>query len=90
MKERDPLAANPSLLAISDVCPSFNERASLKMTVEMHTVFLRLEVAPKYRLPPIRSRIKPENFILKDIAYRISSNIGREITTENLQAADCI
>ena len=29
----------------------------------------------------IRSRIKPENFILKAIAYRISPNEGREITT---------
>ena len=49
-----------------------------------HTVFLRTEVAPEYRPPPIRSRIKPENFILKAIAYRISSNTGREITTENV------
>ena len=37
--------------------------------------------------PPIRSRIKPESFILKATAYRISSNIGREITGKNLQAA---
>ena len=47
-----------------------------------YTVFLRIEVAPEYRPPPIRSRIKAENLILKAIAYRISSNIGCEITTE--------
>ena len=46
------------------------------------TVFLRIQVTPEYTPPPIRSRIKPENFILKAIAYRISSNIDREITTE--------
>ena len=44
------------------------------------TVFLQIEV--EYRPPPIRSRIKYEIFILKAIAYHISSNIGREITTE--------
>ena len=48
--------------------------------VSFATVFLRIEVAPDYR-PPIRSRVKPENFILKTIAYHISSNIGREGTT---------
>ena len=39
---------------------------------------------PQYRPPPIRSRINPERFILKAIAYHISSNKGREITTEKL------
>ena len=48
----------------------------------LHTVFLPIEVAPEYRPPPIRSRIKHENFILKAIAYRISSNRSREITAE--------
>ena len=42
----------------------------------------RIEVALEYRPPPIRSRIKPENFILKAIDNRISSNIGRQIATE--------
>ena len=42
-----------------------------------YTAFLRIEVAAEYR-----SRIEFENFILKAIAYRIFSNIGREITTE--------
>ena len=30
-----------------------------------NTAFLRIEVALEYRPPPIRSHIKPENFILK-------------------------
>ena len=51
---------------------------------EFLTVFLRIEAAPEYRPPSITSRIKAENFILKVIAYHISSNIGREITTEKL------
>ena len=36
----------------------------------LYTVFLRIEVTPKYRLP-IRSRIKAETFILKATSYRI-------------------
>ena len=50
----------------------------------------RIEVAPKYRPPTIRRRIKTENLISKAIALHISSNIAREITTEKLQAAACI
>ena len=53
-------------------------------------VFLRIEVAPEYRLPSIKSRIEPENFILTAMTYRIALSIGREITMENLQAADCV
>ena len=58
---------------------------------QLYTVFLRVEVAPEYRPPPIRSHIKHESFIPKTKAYRISSNIGREITTEkNVQVAACV
>ena len=45
------------------------------------------EVAPEYRPSPIRGRIKPENLILKAISYGISSDIGREITTEKLTSS---
>ena len=51
---------------------------------------LRVEVAREYRPSSNRSRIKPENFVLKPIAHRISSSIGREFATEKLQAAACI
>ena len=54
-------------------------------------VFLPMQIAPEHRLSPIRSRIRPENAILKATAYHISSFIGRVINTEkNLQAAACI
>ena len=46
------------------------------------TVFLRIEVGLEYRPLPIRSRIKPENFILKAIDNSFSSNRGGEIATE--------
>ena len=55
------------------------------------TEFLRIEVAPEYRPAPIRIRIKSEIFILKAMAYIISSDKGREITMgKDLQAAACI
>ena len=53
-------------------------------------VFLPID-PPEHRPSTIRSRIRPENAILKAIAYAISSIIGRVINTEkNLQAAACI
>ena len=44
----------------------------------------------EHRISSTRSRIKAKKIVLQAIVYRISSNIGREITTEKLRAAACI
>ena len=47
-----------------------------------YTVFLRIEVALEFRPPSIRSLVKHVTFILKAIAYRISSNVSSKVTAE--------
>ena len=54
-----------------------------RIKIVSYTVFHRIEVAPKFRPPSIRSLFKKKNFVLKAIAHRIFSNIGSKITAKN-------